>query len=161
MHVTEDVVETGTGKKLTFGIVHKDPMVLIIPWDGKYLTLVGQYRYATDNFSWEFPAGHLVQNSIEQTAHVELKEETGLSAGGMRAVGEFDLANGHHTQRCHVYLATDLTVGEPNRDEGEAGMVSKKVTPAELKQLIIRGVIKDGPTIAATSLLLLKDLLRS
>lgn len=54
MWVTEDEVETDFGEKLTYGVVHKKPFTLIILWDGKKFTLVGQYRHAIKKFSWEF-----------------------------------------------------------------------------------------------------------
>ena len=44
MQVTEDELLTSRGDKITFGIVHKQPAVLILPWDGEHLTMVRQYR---------------------------------------------------------------------------------------------------------------------
>ena len=68
MEITEDRIESPKGKKMTYGVVHKKPFALIIPWDGKYFTLVGQYRYPIDNWTWEFPQGHCEGVSIEETA---------------------------------------------------------------------------------------------
>jgi 8-oxo-dGTP pyrophosphatase MutT (NUDIX family) len=149
MEVTEDRVQTPSGDKLTFGIVRKKPFALIIPWNGKRLTLVGQYRYAVRHFSWEFPAGHLEHGSIKETARAELKEETGLSAATIRQIAVLDLAPGHCTQQFHVFFATKLTHGTPARERSEKGMKVKKVTPKEFAGMATGGKITDGPSLAA------------
>lgn len=145
--VTDDEVITDHGDKLTFGIVHKDPAVWIIPWDGVHLTIIGQYRYAVDYFSWEFPAGHAEQNSPETAAALELKEETGITAKKIELIGKFFLGPGHHTQVCYVYIATDLTSGTRELETAEKDMLVKEVTLSEFEHMIKDGTIKDGPTI--------------
>lgn len=153
MRVTEDEVETDTGRRLTYGVVRKEPFALIIPWDGRCFTLVGQYRYIVDAFTWEFPQGHFEHESIEQSAKTELREETGLMAKSIKKIGAFWIGPGTITQECNVFLATDLSKGEPEREESEEGMQTRKVTPREIKELIKDGTIKDGATITALTIL--------
>jgi 8-oxo-dGDP phosphatase len=160
MEVTEDVVESEFGKEMTFGIVHKKPFALIIPWDGERFTLVGQYRYSVDFFSWEFPAGHFEHDSIAETAQKELEEEAGLRAEKIEEITNFFLAPGHHTQICHVFLATGLIATKQNLEDAEEGMKVKKVTTEELKQMIKNGEMKDGPTIAAFGIAITLDFLK-
>jgi ADP-ribose pyrophosphatase len=112
--VTHDEVITDSGDKVEFGVVHKNPGASIIPWDGQYFTLVGQYRYAVDYFSWEFPAGHFEHENMEGTARAELEEEAGLLAGKIEKIGEFHIAPGHNTQTIYFFLATDLSAGKQN-----------------------------------------------
>jgi len=154
MTVTEDEVETDSGKRLTYGVVHKKPFALIIPWDGKRFTLVGQYRHAIQKFSWEFPQGHFEHNSIEDTAKTELKEETGLSADSIKMIGHYYLGPGHHSQECKVFLAEDLTEDKSHLEEGDAEseLETMKVTPRELDEMIKSGKMEDGPTLAALSI---------
>ena len=159
MEVTEDVVENDSGKELTFGIVHKKPFALIIPWDGKYFTLVKQYRYSVGTFTLEFPAGHFEHDSIEETAKKELEEETGLRAGKIEEIDTFFLAPGHHNQVCHVFLATELTEGMQELEEQEEGMKTIKVAFEELRIMIKNGEVKDGPTLAAFGILMNLNLL--
>jgi len=149
MTVTEDEVVTDHGATLTFGIVHKEPAVYIIPWDGEKVTLVGQYRYAINSFSWEIPAGHMEHKNVEETAKVELREETGLSAEDNVEIGTFYVAPGHHTQMAHVFLATGLRKGSKSLEIAEQGMTTKEVTLAELDKMIMENEMKDGPTIAS------------
>jgi len=149
MTVTEDELVTEHGDKVVFGIVRKDAGVSIVPWDGQYFTIVGQYRYPVDYFSWEFPAGHFEHANIASAAKAELEEEAGLLAGKIEKIGEFHLAPGHHTQVIHFYLATDLSQGQQHLETAEKGMQVKQVTHAELNEMIRLGVIKDSLTIAA------------
>lgn len=157
MTVTEDEVETEFGEKLTYGVVHKKPFVLIIPWDGKYFTLVGQYRHAIRKFSWEFPQGHFEHGTIKETAKMELKEETGISADFLEMIGHYYLGPGHHSQESKVFLAKGLTEGEPDLQEGERGMKTMKVTLDELEKMIKTGKMEDGPTLSALSIFRIWD----
>jgi len=159
MEVSEDKVETKFGKQLTFGVVRKKPFALIVPWDGHHLYLVRQYRYPVDSFSWEFPAGHLELGSIKETAKKELKEEAGLIAKKIKELGYFFLAPGHNSQLGYVFLATELTKGKQELEAAEEGMKVKKVTLKEFQNMIIKGFIKDGPTIAAYGIMAAKKLL--
>ncbi len=159
MEVTEDQVETDFGKHLTYGIVHKEPCALIIPWDGNHLFLVGQYRYPVNEYSWEFPQGHFEHESILETAKHELKEETGLTASGIKDIAVFNLAPGHHSQKYHVFLATELVEGESKHEESEEGMKTKKVSFDEFREMIANGEILDGPTIVAFGIINAKNLL--
>lgn len=152
MWVTEDQVKTNSGKDLTFGVVHKLPFALIVPWDGERLTLVGQYRYMVDEYSWEFPQGHFEHTNIEETAREELREETGLIAKNIYECGSFWMAPGAITQECKMFFATDLEQGERHLEMSEEGMQSKTVTLEEFWKMVAEGIIKDGPTLASMSI---------
>ncbi len=159
MEVFEEKLKTDFGKKLTFGVVRKKPFALIIPWDGRYLYLVGQYRYPVDSFSWEFPAGHLEFGSMKDTAKKELKEEAGLIAKKIKELGYFFLAPGHNSQLGYVFLATELAKGKQELEAAEEGMKVKKVTLSQLGKMIASGKIKDGPTIAAYGIMIAKEII--
>lgn len=152
--ITKDVYRAPCGFKIKQTVFHKNPFASIIPWDGQRFILVGQYRHVIDFYSWEFPAGHF-HESIERTAKDELEEETGYCAENFKFLGYFYLAPGHHTQQCHVFLATGLKKIKVRRDAAEiaAGMKVKKVTLQALEKMIKTGKIKDGPTMAGYSLL--------
>lgn len=149
MTVTEDEVVTDHGDTVTFGVVHKNDGVSVVPWDGKHLYLVGQYRYPVDYYSWEFPAGHLEHKDIETAVRAELEEEAGVIANKIVKIGDFHIAPGHNTQIIHFYLATELSSGKRDLEPAEKGMKIKKVTHAELNNLIAQGEVKDSLTIAA------------
>lgn len=148
MEVTEDRLITSHGDEVVFGVVHKNPGVSIIPWDGQYFTLVRQYRYPVDFDSWEFPAGHIEHKNIVASARAELEEEAGLIADSIEKIGEFHLAPGHNTQVIHFYLATDLSPGKQNLEPAEKGIEIGKFTHQELNEMIKSGDIMDSLTIA-------------
>lgn len=152
MWLTEDEILTDDGRRLTFGIPHKHPFALIIPWDGDRLTLVGQCRYMVTGYSWEFPQGHFEHKSIIETAKAELKEETGLVAGSLKEVGFFWVGPGAIDQECRVFIATNLKRESRDLEQSEEGMDMKAVTPGEFWTMVRTGEIKDGPTLAAISM---------
>ena len=159
MQVTEDRVKTETGRMLTYGVVRKKPFALIVPWDGKRLTLVRQYRYPRGASPLEFPQGHYEHESIEETAQAELREETGLRAASLRQIGRLHIAAGFCSQECIVFLATDLTRGEAAREESEEDMEILAMTVDEFQNMLIQGNITDAPTVAAWGILQTKGLL--
>lgn len=150
--LTEDKVVTPIGRKLTFGVVHKKHFPLIIPWDGKYLTLIQQYRYMVNGLSWEFPQGHVGNKTMLVAAKAELLEEAGLRAKQIKLLESFWINPGLTDQICFVYIASGLVQAKLNPDPGEDIRATKRVTILKLKEMIAGGLIKDGVTIAAFNL---------
>ncbi|MGW1104260.1 hypothetical protein [Streptomyces sp. NPDC002540] len=70
----------------------------------------------------------------------------------MTSLGHLFGAYGYCNQGFHVLLATDLTAGETNLDETEAGLISRWFSEAEVWQLIALGRFKDASSIAALAL---------
>lgn len=85
--------------------------------------LVGQYRYTVDRYSWEIPQGAF--SNFEHTddplatAQRELKEETGITASKWRKLGFIHTLLGSTTDEVHLYLAEELTLGNPHPDDTE------------------------------------------
>jgi len=99
-------------------------------------------------------------NSINETAKEELEEEAGLKAEKIKKVANFFLAPGHHTQIGYVFLATGLTQIQQKLDDSEEGMKVKKVTIKKFEEMIKKGKIKDGPTLAAFGIVKVNNLLK-
>ncbi|WP_369173505.1 NUDIX domain-containing protein [Streptomyces sp. R28] len=155
MTVREDETLRHDGAEGVYGLVEKPDFALVIPYAEGGFHLVEQYRYAVKGRYWEFPQGSWEDKPDADPlalARGELAEETGLTAGAMTALGHLFAAYGYCNQGFHVLLATDLTAGEPNLDETEAGLVSRWFSEAEVWQLIAQGHFKDAPSIAALAL---------
>lgn len=66
-----------------------------------------------------------------KSAARELREETGLVVRRLTPLGILEAASGTRSQRCWVFLATDLTHGTPERDLEEQDMQSAWFTRAD------------------------------
>lgn len=157
--VREDVVERINGDTGIYGVLDKPSYSLVIPkdCDGR-LYLVEQFRYPIQARRWEFPAGSARQPSSlgpAEVARAELREETGLRAGRLTALGVLDVAPGTSSQRGHVFLATDLEHGAPEREPEELDMRARWWDRDEFERAVRDGSIRDAQTLAAYTLLIL------
>ncbi|MFC5947600.1 NUDIX domain-containing protein [Pseudonocardia lutea] len=160
MTVREDAVRRPDGSDGVYGVIDKPTYALVIPRDGDRLHLVEQFRYPIGMRRWEFPAGTAPDRAAQDPAELavrELVEETGLRAGRMEKIGTLDVAPGMSSQRGHVYLATELTEGEAQREHTEQDMRQAWFTIAEFEAMIAGGEITDAQSVAAYMLLVLHD----
>ncbi len=159
MAVREDTIRRPDGSTGIYGVVDSPDIALIIPVDGNRLHLVEQYRYPVAGRRWEFPSGTDDQRldvGATELAARELREETGLVAARLTPLGTLDVAPGMFSQRCRVFLATELTEGAPQRELEEQDMRSAWFTRADVERMIHDGTITDAKSIAAYALLFLR-----
>lgn len=132
-------------------------IALVIPLDGERLHLVEQHRPRVGGRRWEFPSGDADAQDPDAsgTAARELREETGLSAQHLTRLGALEVMPSTLDQRCHVFLATDLTEGPTDRDPGEHDMTSAWFARDEFERMMRDGTITDAKSMAAYALLLL------
>jgi 8-oxo-dGTP pyrophosphatase MutT (NUDIX family) len=134
-----------------YGKVHfHNQAVAIVPIDADMNTwLVGQYRYTTNNYSWEVPEGGVpFGEDLAAGALRELKEETGLSADVLTDLGSFHLSNSVTDEVAFVFLATGLFEGEAE-PEGTEQLAIKKVPFAEALGMADDGLISDSFSLLA------------
>ncbi len=151
----------GDGSTGVYGVVDKPDFALVIPQDEQGVWLVEQYRYPVRRRAWEFPQGSWgtsASGTRAELAVAELREETGLQAAQLHHLGHLYEAYGLCSQGFHVYLATGLTVGQPDREVTERDMRHRRVSANQLRHLIATGEIVDGPSVAAYGLSLLHEL---
>ncbi|MGK5555926.1 NUDIX domain-containing protein [Actinomadura kijaniata] len=160
MAVREDEFERPDGSRGVYGVVDKPDFALVIPFENDGFHLVEEYRYPVGRRAWNFPQGSLPDRAAgapEELARRELAEETGLRAGTLTRLGTLHASHGTSNQHVHVFLATDLTPGEPSREPEEQDMRQAFVSREEFKKLVREGVIADDSTVAAYTLLLLHE----
>jgi ADP-ribose pyrophosphatase len=116
------------------------------------LVLVGQYRFALDQCTLEFPGGILESGeSPEVAAKRELLEESGYESNDWTLLGEFFLAPGYSTEIQHVYLARDSqpSVQKVTADDDEC-ITEVMCWPTEQWQAFLKSPSQtDAKTLAA------------
>jgi 8-oxo-dGDP phosphatase len=158
MTVREDDVRRQDGSTGIYGVIDKPTYALVIATDGDRYQLVEQFRYPIGLRRWEFPQGTApgaaaAEPPPGELAARELREETGLRAASMVVLGQLDVAPGMSSQRGWVFLATQLTEGEHEREHEEQDMRSAWFTGEQVERMIVDGTITDAQTIAAWTLL--------
>ncbi len=132
-------------------------MVVPVLDDGR-LVLVRQYRYLSDKFSIEFPAGGIaVGEGPAEAAKRELLEESGYGTENLIKIGSFEPSNGIIKDMSHIFIASELEkIEEPKVDEFERTEVMIRRID-EFEDMIKRGEIWDGQVLATWALA--KDLI--
>ncbi|WP_285656201.1 NUDIX hydrolase [Actinomycetospora sp. NBRC 106375] len=159
MTLREDAIRRPDGADGIYAVVDKPDYALVLALDDDHLAMVEQYRYPLGVRRWEFPQGTAPDRAEmppEELAARELREETGLRAGTFTYLGLLDVAPGLSSQRGRAFLATDLTAGEPEREDTEADMRFAWVPRAEFEARARAGEITDAQTLAAYALLMLR-----
>lgn len=152
LSVREDLIARADGSSGIYSVIDKPAFALVMPFEDDGFHLVEQYRYPVGMRSWEFPQGTFpdgVTGTQAELAETELREETGFVAGRLDPIGFFNPANGISGLRCDVFLATELTAGEPQREVTEQDMRQEWFPRAEVERMLRDGVITDGSSIAA------------
>lgn len=158
--VREDSVRLSDGSTGTRAVIDTPDIALIVPSEGQRLHLVEQYRYPVAGRRWEFPSGSAdlsLDFDAEALALRELREETGLEANTLTPLGTLEVTPSLINHECRVFLATDLSQGEPHRDSEEQDMRSAWFDRSDVQRMIVNGEITDAKSIAAFALLLIRQ----
>jgi len=149
--LTEYKVINPSGGNGIYGKVHfKNLAIGILPLDDELNTyLVGQYRFAIDQYSWEIPeGGGAIDVDPLESAKRELLEETGLVAEEWTKLMDFHLSNSVSDEHGIIYLARKLNQQQAQPEETEE-LVVKKVPFEEAYKMVERGEITDSMAVAA------------
>jgi len=124
--------------------------VTVLPMDEQgNVYCVRQYRYPVGKHLLEAPAGKLEPGEDPLECAVrELSEETGFTADEPIDLGRIYPSPGYSAEILYLYLARGLHAGEMHLDEGEFLDVEKHSLD-ELTELVMRGELSDGKTVAA------------
>ena len=143
----KDMIAFPNGQTSLREVIRHKGAVCVIPFDGKTVTLVRQYRYAVEKMLLEIPAGKLdfVGEEPLSAAMRELKEETGYTAGRMIDLGLYLGSPAILDEKIYMFLALDLTEGEAELDADEYLSVVK-IPLEEAVELVMKGDIPDGKT---------------
>lgn len=117
--------------------------------DEPQILMLRQYRYAAGGYLYEIPAGRLDEGETPEACAVrELKEETGCTADYIEPMTSILTTPGFTDEVIHLFLATGLTHGEPNREADEfVDLVIMRLS--EALEHISSGEITDSKTALA------------
>jgi 8-oxo-dGTP pyrophosphatase MutT (NUDIX family) len=149
--VREDSVLRPDGTPGIYGVVHfKHAAVGVLPVDEQgRIWLVGQHRYPLDAYSWEIPEGGSHDDETpEQTARRELREETGLQAGKLELIARSHLSNSVSDELAYLYRATELTSGI-SAPEGSERLEIRRLEWDDVWAMLQRGEITDSMSMIA------------
>jgi len=150
--VEEVDLEFSNGERRTYQRVKGGGFgaVLIVAMrDPETVLLVREYGVGVDRYELGVPKGRLDSDeTAEQGANRELKEEVGYGARKLKILGTLSLSPSYMTHLAHVVLAEDLYPERLQGDEPE----ELEVVPwrmDKLHELLARDDVTEGRSIAA------------
>ncbi len=147
IEVGEDNVTRPGGQEGHYATVRMKPGVSVLPVhdDGKVI-LIRQFRYAIRRERIECVCGGIDGNeTAEQTALRELREEAGLIARLLIPVGSVEMDGSIILNRNQLFIARELTVTSANRESTEQ-IVVVTMPLTEAVQKVLSGEIDHAPT---------------
>jgi len=140
-----------SGNKGIYGLVKfKNQAIGVIPMDEEgNIYLVGQFRYAIDEYSWEIPeGGGLLGTDPLEAAKRELKEETGLLANKWTKLARIHTSNSATNEEGFLYIAEELIQQEAEPEDTEDLQI-RKVSLNEAVEMVMRSEITDSLSVCA------------
>ncbi len=150
INTTLDRVVLINGEHSLREVVDHPGGVTVIPVDDEgYVYCVRQFRYPMGEHLLETPAGKLEPGEDPLECAVrELSEETGITAGEYIDLGKIYPSPGFCREILYIYLAKNLSFGQPHPDAHEFLDVHK-IHIDELYKLIIENSLVDAKTVIA------------
>lgn len=147
--VHEDQVVMPDGREGMYGFVEsKSAGVFVVPIDDDGNTyIIRQEHYTTREMAWQCVAGRTDGEAPEVAAKRELLEEAGVRANSIEILVNARTATGMTSFKSTICIARDLEADASRFDKGEIADV-KKVSLAEVKEMIFRGEINATESIA-------------
>jgi ADP-ribose pyrophosphatase len=148
--VVEKSILRPDGQPASCQFVRHGGSVAILPiLDDGRVCLIHSRRLTVDETLIEVPAGTREPNEPPlTTASRELAEETGFRAGQFEELVSYFPSPGILSERMWIFVARDLTAGDPAREANEQ-IENYIVAWDDALAMIDRGEIHDGKTIIA------------
>lgn len=125
--------------------------VVMIPIHKESFIVLKQYRHALRDYQYAFPRGFGEKDlTAEENCEKELREEIGGEVIKAEYLGEVAPDSGVLGNVVSVYVCELASYDSSSRSEGICDMM--KMDRAQIKDLIAKGKITDGFTLAALSL---------
>ena len=145
-----DQVALPNGKRCELEMIHHPGAAAVVPVDAAgNAILVRQYRYATDGWLLEVPAGKLDPGEQPETCAIrEVEEETGYRVGQLQSLGWIWTTPGFTDEKIWLFRGTGLVRGTQQL-QGDELLEVVKLPLSEAVQAAADGRIQDGKSVCA------------
>lgn len=151
--VRHDKVEWPNDYQGDYYVIEGWEGVAVIAIQDDKILIVRQYRYPIEQRTVELPMGSVKgDESLEQAAERELKEETGYKLSALKKIGTIYINAGVSNVGLHVYEALELSLMERELDKEEQDMDFEWIPLDEWRKLIAQNMVIDADTLAAWAL---------
>jgi ADP-ribose pyrophosphatase len=150
LRVFEDKLILPNRELTIFSRLEMPDFVTVLPIASTRIVMLRNYRYPANQWFLELPSGIMEkEESPKQCAERELKEETGYQATFSHVTWYHPISRS--LQKAHLFLATSLINGSPNRDRTEHQEVVR-IPVQQILNKLDQGKLRHAPTIVALSL---------
>jgi 8-oxo-dGDP phosphatase len=134
-------------------VTHPGAVAILALDDAERVLMIRQYRHPVGRELWEIPAGLRDADGETplQTAHRELREETGYRASEWHTLIDYYSSPGYSTEVLRIFLARGVErAGDSgfHREAEEKYIVTDWVPLTEATRLALAGKLHSGPAIA-------------
>ncbi len=119
--VRQDALRLPGGVNGQYNVIQRPPSVFVVALPNlQHIVMVHVYRYPIKRWSWEIIAGSVeVGDTSIETAKKEFREETGGEANLWEHVCDYYPMTGVADELTSVYLAQDISMGQPDHEVTE------------------------------------------
>ncbi|GAB2848729.1 NUDIX domain-containing protein [Lentzea nigeriaca] len=139
----DDVVRPDGGHGTYTHVVAPGSVTVLAIQDDDHVVLTRQWIYTHGGTEWRLPGGAVDDADADPLAAArrELAEETGLRAEKWERLGQIHGADSLSNHVDHIFLATDLTQGEPDLGPGEADLRVRTLPFHHALDLVQQGML--------------------
>src|SRR4051794_31039569 len=138
------------GGRPFYGVATRPYVAILAITADRRIPLVRVWRPVVETLSVELPSGGgEAGETAEETARRELLEETGCAAGALELVGRLFVDTGRMETVQSLFFAPDVAVVQEPDPGPEEELETLFVTPAELRELVVRGELASAAHLGA------------
>jgi 8-oxo-dGTP pyrophosphatase MutT (NUDIX family) len=143
--------------QIYYSIKPHDYVTVLAQTNEKKIIILKQYRPAVEDFTFEFPSGHLEEGETPTQAVIrELKEETNCEAENLILMGEVIPDTGRLENRLWAFYAGNIVVNDfPHPDEND-GIEVNLVSTDKLFNMINDGTFRHALDLSVVTLAITK-----
>jgi 8-oxo-dGTP pyrophosphatase MutT (NUDIX family) len=156
-HVTccIDTVSRGTNTWEQFYFYGTLPVsgAFVVPFEDKYIYMLQQHRYASNQYFWEFPGGKVEEGEdLAKTALRELQEEAGITSAHLELIAHYEPLPNLFKGKIALFTASHLSSFTRSLDHTESIGEIRRFLSDEIDEMIANGQICSAQTITQWTL---------